>query len=123
MPEDSDERACNESKRKGSVMGRILLEHDVQTKQTTYLHRDPDGGYVQEIVQDAEEIIKYNAEKGKRLNRKGNWWFVGSIPLTLCQRWATESGTRVFTRAWQEYAKKQVQLPEYRMLNPNKLRI
>ena len=101
---------------------RKFLDYDPLTKTTRYFHSDDDR-YVIESVQDVEDIINYNARMAEGFNKKADGWFVGCIPLDKCQEWAQESGTTVFTRDWQEYAKKQVQLPEYRKLNPNNIKL
>jgi len=103
-------------------MSRRLLEYDAQTKKTDYIHTDTDGNSVIESVQDAEDIVKFNALAGDYLDKSKDWWFVGSVPLVLCQEWATESGTNVFTKPWQEYAKKKMQSAEFQKLNPNRIK-
>lgn len=104
-------------------MAGRLLDYNPETKTEYRFHAHLDETPVIEAIQDAEEIVKYNALMAGALNKKADWWFVGSIPLQICHQWAQESSTKVFTRAWQEYAKKQVQLPEYRKLNPNRIRM
>ncbi len=57
------------------------------------------------------------------LDKKSNWWRIGSIPLVTCMEWAKESNTRPFTREWQAYAKKKLNSSEYAKLNPNRIKI
>lgn len=90
----------------------------------SYFHGVDDNGMaIIETVQDAEDIVNYNAEAAKVFDKKDDWWFIGSIPLAICQQWATESGTKVFTKSWQEYARTQLNMPEYGKLNPNKVKL
>ena len=105
-------------------MPSYLLDHDPLTSTKNVLHTDHvTGEMVIESIQDAEAVVEYNARMAPHLDKKQDWWFVGSVPLQVCQQWAQESGTRVFTRDWQEYAKKQLQMPEYRKLNVNNIRL
>lgn len=104
-------------------MAGRLLDYDPETKTEYRFHTHLDETPVIEAIQDAEDVVKYNTMMAGALNKKADWWFVGSIPLQICHQWAQESGTKVFTRAWQEYAKKQVQLPEYRKFNQNRIRM
>lgn len=76
-----------------------------------------------ESVQDAQEIVDHNARMADHLDKKQDWWFIGSIPMNICLQWSQECGARPFTKEWQAYAKKQVQLPEYRKLNPNNIKL
>ena len=99
-----------------------LLDYDPETGTKSYLHSDAEG-YVIQSIQDAEPIVEHNARMAEGLDKKKDWWFVGSIPLTLCYKWAQESNTKPFTRKWQEYAKKQMNHPDYRKLNPNKIKV
>ena len=103
-------------------MGRYLLDNDLETGKTDHL-LERDGQYVIETIQDAQDVVDYNARMAAHLDKKQDWWFIGSIPLNICQQWAQESGTKVFTKAWQAYAKKQIQMPEYRKLNPNNIKL
>lgn len=104
-------------------MSKYALDYDPLTKTESYLHSDSDGNMVIQAVQDAEDIIDHNARMAENLDKKADWWFIGSIPLQICVQWAQESSTKVFTKEWQAYAKKQMQLPEYRKLNPNRIRL
>ena len=76
-----------------------------------------------EMVQDVEPILEFNQRAAGMLDKKQEWWFVGSIPLVICQQWATESGTTVFSKEWQEYARKQMNSSEYSKLNPNRIKM
>ena len=103
-------------------MPRKLIDRVPETGIETYFHGVNEQGLgIVETTQDAEDIVNFNADAAKNLDKKHHWWFIGSVPLTLCQQWATESGAKVFTKQWQEYAKKQLNKPEYGKLNPNKI--
>ena len=104
-------------------MARLLVEHDAQAKRSLFLHTDTDEKYVLESVQDCDGFSDYNKLVSEGLNKKARMWHVGTIPLQVCQQWADESGTKVFSREWQEYAKKQMNSSEYRNLNQAKVRI
>lgn len=105
-------------------MSKRLLEHDPVYGRTSYLHTDSvTGDAVIESVQDCEDIVKFNAAAAEIHNPRNDWWFIGSIPLEVCMQWALESNTKPFTKPWQKYAKKQIQLPEYRKLNPNNIKL
>lgn len=104
-------------------MSKYLLDHDTERKTSNYLLTDTDGRAVIHAVQDAQDIVDHNARMAEHLDKKQDWWFIGSIPMNICLQWSQECGAKPFTKAWQEYAKKQVQLPEYRKLNPNNIRL
>jgi hypothetical protein len=67
--------------------------------------------------------VEYNASLEGNLNRKSDWWHIGTIPMATCIKWAEESGTRIFTRDWQAVAKRKVQDPDYRKLNVNNIKL
>ena len=100
---------------------RRFLDRD-QFGRETYLHTDADGSAVIESVEDAEDIVEWNAHASQYLDKKKDMWFVGTLPLTICQQWAVDSNTKVFTKPWQKYAKAQLQKSEYRKLNPNNIK-
>jgi len=104
-------------------MGKRLLDYDPLTKTHQYLHSSSDGEYVIESVQDAEDVLEFNHRAAGALNKKQDWWFIGSIPIQLCQQWAQEAGVKVYSREWMAIAKKKVQLPEFRKLNPNNIKL
>jgi len=103
-------------------MARRFVDYDPGTKTTTYLHSS-DERYVLEAVQDVEGILEYNQEIARNHDKKKERWFIGTIPLQICQQWAQESSTKVFTKPWVEYAKKRVQNPDFRKLNPNNIKL
>lgn len=104
-------------------MGKRLLDYDPLTKTRQYLHSSSDGEYVIESVQDAEDVLEFNHRAANVLDKKQDWWFIGSIPIQLCQQWAQEAGVKVYSKEWMVTAKKKVQLPEFRKLNPNNIKL
>lgn len=104
-------------------MARYIIDHDAGRQQTDYLVTDTDGSMVIHSVQDAQDIVDHNARMAEHLDKKQDWWFIGSIPLSICHQWSQECGAKPFTKEWQKYATKQVQLPEYRKLNPNNIKL
>lgn len=87
------------------------------------IYLDGTGKAVIESIQDCEPILEYNAQMAGYLDKKADWWRIGSIPLSICVEWAKECGTRPFTKEWQEYAKKKMNHSDYSKLNPNRIRI
>lgn len=104
-------------------MARRLFDHDPKTGITEYWHDGDAEQAVIQSIQDCEDIILYNESMRGHLNRKADWWHIGSIPLATCQKWAQESGTKVFSKSWQEIAKRKINDPDYRKLNPNRIRV
>lgn len=106
-------------------MAKYTLDYDPETKIRSVLHTDLDGPeeMVIESIQDADDIIDFNAKAAEKFDKRKDWWLIGSIPLTLCQQWARESATKVFTKEWQEYAKKQMNDPDYAKLNQNRIKL
>lgn len=104
-------------------MSRRLLDVDPLTKTTQFLHVDVDGTAVIESIQDAQDIIEFNEKASRLHDKKNEMWFIGSIPIQLCQKWAVESGTKVFSKEWVQVAKQKVQHPDYRKLNPNNIKL
>lgn len=105
-------------------MAKRLLDVDPLTGITTYFEHDHrTGTNTIETVQDMEPFLDRSKMLAKTLNKKEDWWAVGSIPDTLIIKWAQECGARPYSKAWHDYAMKQLNSAEYRKLNPNKIRI
>lgn len=100
-----------------------FLDYDPVTKTQDIFHVGDDGKHIIESIQDCEDIVEQNALEGRFHDKKKDWWKIGNIPLIICMRWAKECGARPFSRAWQEYAKKQLNSPEYSKLNVNRIKI
>lgn len=104
-------------------MPKYHLDYDPETKTRQILHTDQDGNAVLESIQDVEDILEYNADRAKRLDKKQDAWFIGTIPNSICIKWAQESNTRIYTKEWMEYARKQVQSSDYSKINPNRIKL
>lgn len=104
-------------------MTKRFLDYDEVTKTTQYIHVEPDGNAVIESIQDAQDILDFNEAAAKLLDKKKDMWFVGSIPLQMCQQWANEYKVKVFSKEWMVIAKQKVQDPDYRKLNPNNIKL
>ena len=104
-------------------MKKRFLDYDPETNTTEYLHLDGTGKAVLESIQDCQDSIELNTYEAEFFDKKQEYWKVGNIPLTVCYEWAKESGTRPFTKAWQEYAKKKLNSADYRKLNQNKIKL
>ena len=101
-----------------------LLDIDPLTGTKTYFEHDPKTNQnIIEHVQDVEPIIERNKHLAEGLNKKEDWWYIGSIPDTLILQWATECGYKPHTRGWQNYAIKQMNKSEYSKLNPNRIKL
>jgi len=103
-------------------MSKRLLDADPLTGIQTYLEV-VDGKTVIETVQDIEPFIDRSKRIAEGLNKKEDWWPIGSIPDTLIMEWAKECGSRPYSKEWHTYAMKQLNLSKYRKLNPNKVRL
>lgn len=104
-------------------MSKRLLDYDAVAKTAQYIHTDAAGQSVIESIQDVEDLIDFNAEAAKVHDPKKDMWFVGSIPLQICQRWAQESSTKVFSKEWVKVAKSKVQERDYRKFNVNNIKL
>jgi len=101
-----------------------FLDHNEFTGITTHMTTDQKLGLnIIESVMDVEPIIDFNREAAEKHDKTQNWWFVGSIPPILCEKWAQECGHRIFSKGWQEYSIKQLNSHNYRKLNPNNIKL
>ena len=99
------------------------LSYDPETKTHEVLHLDGSGKAVLESIQDCEDIIELNKLEAGQLDKKRDYWKIGTIPLSVCFKWAKECGCRPFSGEWQAYAKRQLNTPDYAYLNPNKIKL
>lgn len=104
-------------------MKKVFFDYDPVTKTKQFLHVDREGTAVLESIQDVEDIFEENKSKADQLDKKNDWWFIGTIPNQVCFQWAQESGTRIYSKEWMEVAKKKVQLPENSKMNPNRIKL
>ena len=103
-------------------MKKIPFDYDLLTSTKQYLHVDEDGTAVLESIQDVNDIFEHNKQKSEYLDKKKDLWFVGTIPNSICLKWAQESGTRIYSKEWLEFVKKKVQLRENQKMNPNRIK-
>lgn len=101
-----------------------LLDYDPWTGLKTYFKHDPETNknYLYH-EQDVQGIIETNKFEASALNRKGNWWKIGTIPNVILIKWANECGHPVYSKEWQEYAKKQLNSSEYSKFNVNRIKL
>jgi len=101
-----------------------LLDYDPFTGIKTFFEHDPktNKNHIR-YEQDVESILETNKFEAQALDKKKNWWKVGTIPNNVMLQWSIECGHPVYSREWQEYAKKQLTLPEYSRLNQNRIKL
>ena len=99
-----------------------LLDTDTITGTSTYFKKE-DGKTLIKTTQDVDPILEYNRLKSEGLNKKEERWYVGTIPNVICMQWAKECGHKIYSKEWREYAFKQLNLPDYRKFNQNKIRL
>ena len=74
-------------------------------------------------VQDVDPIIERNKFEAEGFDKKKNFWKVGELPLGICHQWSQECGKPVFSKEWQEYARKKLNDSDYRKFNVNKIKL
>ena len=91
---------------------------------SSYFEHDSKAGKsIINHVQDVEPFIEFNKHAAEKLDKRQDWWFVGTIPDTVVLQWANECNAKPYSRKWRRYATKQLNKAEYRKLNPNKVRL
>lgn len=101
-----------------------VLDYDPFTGITTYFEHDAENKKnILKQVQNIDHIIEVNKREGELLNKKGAFWKVGTIPNVIVMQWSQECGHPPYSKEWQNYAKKQLNLPDYRKFNQNKIRL
>lgn len=103
-------------------MKKLPFDYDHWSKTQQFLHVDTDGTAVLESIQDVEDIFEFNKRRADLLDKKKEMWFIGTIPNSVCLQWAQESGTKIYSKEWMQVAKRNVQLPENRKMNPNRIK-
>lgn len=81
-----------------------------------YKYTQEDGKLHIVKTQDVEEAIR--AIRAVERPKGKNMHYLGSIPNVIALEWAKESGTRLYTKEWLEYAKKKLMSPNYKYLRP-----
>jgi len=90
----------------------------------TYHSYDSNTGQnVIESVQDVEPFFERSKVLAEGLNKKEEWWYIGSIPDVVIMQWAKECGHKPYSKGWTQYAMKQLNDRDYRKLNPNNIKL
>lgn len=106
----------------GEIRNMKLVDYDPFFGISTY-YKTQDGKGILSEVQDVEPFIDINKNIADSLDKRQNLWMVGEIPLTICHKWAIECGHKMFSKEWQEYSKKQLNNPDYKMFNQAKIKL
>lgn len=101
----------------------MLLHFDEYTQTRHEWHDTEPGKAVVNSIQDVEPYIEHNKRLAGKLNKKETWWYIGTIPNVLLVRWARESGLKMYTKEWQKYVIKQLNKPEYKQFNVNRIKL
>jgi hypothetical protein len=99
-----------------------LVDYDPFYGISTY-YKTQDGKGILTEVQDVEPFFDVNKRIGEGLNKKSNFWLVGEIPMNICYKWSVECGHKMFSKDWQEYARKQLKHPDYRKFNQANIKL
>ena len=101
-----------------------LLDYDPFTGITTYFDHDAETQKnTLRYEQDIEPVIEANKHDAQFLDKKKNFWKIGTIPNNIIMQWSQECGHAPYSKEWNEYAKKQLNLADYRKFNPNKIKL
>lgn len=95
-----------------------LVPIDVSANGTvTSVGVDSDGSWLIQQSQDVEHIIEQNKQLQTLEPRilKSDWyhWFA-CVPHQIHMKWTQESGLRLFSKEYNEYAYKKLHDPDYR---------
>lgn len=91
--------------------------------KTYHSYDEATGKNIIESIQDVEPFFERSKVLADGLNKKEEWWYIGSIPDVLIMQWAQECGAKPYTKKWHEYAIKQLNDRDYRKLNPNNIKL
>ena len=101
-----------------------LLDTDPLTGVKTYHEYDSATGQnVIESVQDVEPFFDRSKLLASGLNKKEEWWPIGTIPDILIVQWAKECGAKPYSKQWHVYAMKQLNSSDYSKINPNRIKL
>lgn len=85
----------------------------------TRFHRETDGGFTIQSVQDVEPILENNKTL-QSVTQKSDWGrHIASIPLVMIEKWSKESGVNLLALPKDEFArfiKRKIDDPDYRWL-------
>jgi len=104
-------------------MGKRRLISDVNGTKTYHTYDEATGQNILESIQDAEPFIDRSRILAAGLNKKEDWWYIGSVPDTIILQWAHECNSRPYSKEWHKYAMKQLNSAEYRKFNPNRIKL
>jgi hypothetical protein len=77
---------------------------------------DTATGHIIVSTQNCDDTISGVHEAGNVMHKRrpnANSKYLGSVPLLVCQIWAKESGTRIGTREFTEYAHQKLKFGDY----------
>ena len=101
-----------------------VLDFNPETGLTTYFEHDAQNNKnIITYSQDIQAVVDHNKHCSDQLDKKSDYWYVGTLPDTVIMQWSKECGHRPFTKEWQEYARKQLDSAENRKFNQNKIRL
>jgi len=101
-----------------------LLDYDPFTGISTYFEHDPIAKKNHlRYSQDVEPILDMNKFEAQALDKKKDWWKIGTIPNSIIMQWSIECGKPAYSKEWQEYAKKKLNDPDWRKLNVNNIKL
>lgn len=81
------------------------------------------GERVIKYTQDVEPFIEATAKRAALLDKRENWWYVGTVPDVVQIQWMNECGHPLWSPEYRQYAIEQLNKREYAKLNPNRLRL
>lgn len=85
----------------------------------TRFHREADGGFTLQSIQDVEPIIEQN-KAFQNTPQKSDWGrHVASIPLVMIEKWGKEAGVNLLALPKDEFhrfIKRKIDDPDYRWL-------
>jgi hypothetical protein len=99
------------------------LIDDINGVKTYHEYDHNTGKSVIESVQDVEPFFERSKRLADGLNKKEEWWYIGSIPDVVIMQWAQECGHKPYSKGWMQYATKQLNDRDYRKLNPNNIKL
>lgn len=101
-----------------------VLDYDPFTGITTYFEHDAKSGKNNIMYQqDVQPILEMNQREASALDRKKNWWKIGTIPNNLIMQWSIECNSPPYSKEWQAYAKKKMNDRDYSKLNVNRIKL
>lgn len=103
-----------------------LLDYDPETGMREIFYGSADGeSFHIETVQDPDPIRRMltKIKSENELNRKGEMWHAGILPMATILKWKVEEGIDVFNPNHKDAVAKKLNSNEYRLLNPHEIKI